>query len=516
MEEGADGRYAAPRAGHMIVGMSAASADVPVVLAPALADAQICETHTGIVFLVGDRAYKIKKPVLTDFLDFRTVESREHVCAREVALNSRLAPDSYLGLAHLSGPGCGPAEPVIVMRRYPDSLRLSSMVRRGEQVQDSLTAVAATMARFHERTDRSRQIDASATVGAVGARWQENLSELRRYVGTVVGPEPLAEIERLAVQFISGRAELFAERIAERRIVDGHGDLLADDVFCPDRGPELLDCLEFDDGLRHVDCIDDVAFMAMDLEFLERKDLADFFLAEYRRQSGDVAHAALADFYVAYRAVVRAKIDCIRVDQGHGAAEVDARRHLDIAVNHLQTGTIRLVLVGGGPGSGKTTLARALGESMGARVISTDDVRQELREVGEIDGVVGIPDAGLYGDENVAAVYDEVLHRAAVTLARGRSVVLDGTWRDPGQRQGARDVARQHFCPVVELACTVPLLEAQRRIATRVGTNSDATPRIAGLLEAAGDDWSEFHHIDTHGPLRDSVAEAQQICCLAI
>ncbi len=499
-----------------MVGMSATSAKVPAVPAPTTADPQFHETHTGIVALVGDRAYKVKKPIVTDFLDFRTVESREHVCAREVALNSRLAADSYLGVAHLSGPACGPAEPIIVMRRYPDSLRLSSMVVRGEAVERHLTAIAETMARFHERADRSRRIDASATVGSLGARWQENLSELRRYVGTVLGSEPLSEIERLAVQFISGRADLFSRRITERRVVDGHGDLLADDIFCPNEGPVLLDCLEFDDGLRYVDCIDDVAFLAMDLEFLERRDLADFFLAEYRRLSGDVAHVALAEFYIAYRAVVRAKVDCIRADQGHVGAEDDARRHLDIAVAHLSAGTVRLILVGGGPGTGKTTLARALAKSLSAQVISTDDVRQGLRESGAIDGVVGIPNAGLYRGENVAAVYDAALHRAAVALAGGQSVVLDGTWRDPEQRQRAHDTARQHSCPVVELACTVSLQEAQRRIAARVGTNSDATPRIAGVVAAEGDDWDGFHRIDTHGPLSDSVAEAQQICCLAI
>ncbi|MBJ7338127.1 MAG: AAA family ATPase [Mycolicibacterium sp.] len=496
--------------------MSATIASVPATFETTTANPQFRETHTGLVALVGDLAYKIKKPVVTDFLDFRTVESREHVCAREVALNSRLAPDSYLGVAHLSGPGCGPPEPIIVMRRYPDSVRLSSMVARGEAVEHHVTAIADEMARFHARAERSRRIDVSATVGALGARWQENLIELRRYVGTVLSAEPLAEIERLAVQFISGRAELFAARIAERRIVDGHGDLLADDVFLPDGRPVLLDCLEFDDGLRYVDCIDDVAFLAMDLEFLGRRDLADFFLAEYRRLSGDLARNTLVQFYVAYRAVVRAKVDCIRSDQGQSAAQADARAHLDIAVTHLRAGTVRLILVGGGPGTGKTTLAQALAESMDAQVISTDDVRRELSDSGQIAGVIGIPSEGLYSRENVAPVYDAVLSRASVALACGQSVILDGTWRDPEQRGRARDLARQRACPVVELACTVPLREAQRRIAARVGTTSDATARIAEVVAADSDDWTGFHHIDTHGDLSVSVAEAQQICCLAI
>lgn len=484
--------------------------------AAAIPAVDIRETHTGIVILVGDRAYKVKKPIATDFLDFRTVESRERVCEREVALNSRLAADSYLGVAHFSGPQGEPPEPVIVMRRYPDSQRLASMIARGEPVEQHLAVIAEVVSRFHDRADRSSRVDAAADVGAISARWEENLVELNRYVGTVLTSEQVSEVQRLAIQFISGRTALFAGRITDRRIVDGHGDLLADDVFCTAEGPVLLDCLEFDDGLRHVDCIDDVAFLAMDLEFLGRKDLAEFFLGEYRRLSGDTSPSALVNFYIAYRAVVRTKVDCIRADQGGPDAAGDARRHLGVALGHLRAATVRLVLIGGGPGTGKTTLARGLADELAAQVISTDDVRRELQDSGVIDGAAGIPNAGLYGGDNVAAVYDTVLQRASLMLANGQSVVLDGTWRDPGQRQHARDTARRYSCPVVELACTVPLKEAQERIAARVGSNSDATPGIADALAADGEDWHGFHRIDTRGPISDSVAEAQQVCCLAI
>jgi aminoglycoside phosphotransferase family enzyme/predicted kinase len=480
------------------------------------APAAIRETHTGIVVLVGDRAYKVKKPVITDFLDFSTPERREQVCAREVVLNSRLARDSYLGVAHFDNLGQAAPEPVIVMRRYPDSLRLSTMAAAGEPVERHIVRIAEALARFHDEASRSRAIDACAKVPEITRRWEENITELRRYLDTVLSTECLSEVARLATQFISGRSDLFEERIADRRIVDGHGDLLADDIFCLPEGPALLDCLEFDDQLRYVDCVDDAAFLAMDLEFVGREDLADEFTSHYLRLTGDPAPKSLWHFYIAYRAVVRAKVDCIRVDQGAAGAVADAQHHLDIALARLRAGTVRLILVGGGPGTGKTTLAHALAESLGAEVISTDEVRRGLRESGDIDGPEGMLNAGLYSTDNVQAVYDTVLRRASLALVRGRSVILDGTWRDPRQRQRARDVANEHHCPTVELACIVPLSDAMGRLSARPPSSSDATPHIAAAMGTDEHQYSGMHHVDTARPPGDSAAEAYELCCLAI
>jgi aminoglycoside phosphotransferase family enzyme/predicted kinase len=470
------------------------------------------ETHTGLVVLAGDRAFKAKKPVLTDFLDFRTPEQRERACAREVELNRRLAPHSYLGVAHLSDPGGGPAEPIVVMRRYRDGDRLAAIVSRGadESVRGLLDTIAATLARFHGRAERSGAVSAQGEAGAIAGRWRDNLTELNRHAGTVPA-ESLSRIQRLADEFIAGREPLFRRRIDGGFIVDGHGDLLADDIFCGQDEPALLDCLEFDDRLRYVDCVDDAAFLAMDLEFLGRKDLGEHFMERYAVHAAHGAPPALASFYIAYRAVVRAKVDCVRVSQGKREAAEEAARHLAIAAAHLGDGSVRLALVGGNPGTGKSTVARALAEHTGAQVISTDDVRRELRDAGAIAGDAGVLDQGLYSPDNVAMVYQAALQRAAPLLAGGLSVILDGTWRDPRMRARAHRVASETRSAMVEIMCSAAVDTAAGRITTRDAGSSEVTPEIAAAMVARRPGWDTAHRIDTSRAPADAAREALDV-----
>lgn len=480
--------------------------------------AEIRETHTGVVVLFGDRAYKVKKPIRTDFLDFRAVETRERICAREVTLNQRLAPGAYLGVGHYAGPREGdPGEPVIVMRRYPDHRRLAVLVESDECVEQQLLTVAELLAGFHSRTTRSPSVDADATPEVLARRWTENLDVLKDYAGSVLPEERVADVRRLALKYLAGRRDLLSARIMAGRIVDGHGDLSADDVFCMPEGPVLLDCLEFDDHLRHVDGIDDAAFLAMDLEYRGHAALAIAFLDHYRHAARDSAPQSLVHLYIAYRALVRAKVDCIRVDQGAESAAADARRHLYLALTHLRRGSVQAVLVGGGPGSGKTTLARALVPHLDAVVISTDDVRHQLLQEHQIRGAPGTFNGGRYDKTSVDAVYDAVMRRASETLAAGRSVILDGTWSDPAHRARAHDMASQRHSPLVELTCEVDVEQALERIRRRGdGTRSEVTPDIARTMYRDHARFSTANRIDTTQPLGDSVAEAVAICCLAV
>ncbi|MGY2124239.1 bifunctional aminoglycoside phosphotransferase/ATP-binding protein [Nocardia gipuzkoensis] len=470
--------------------------------------AQLRETHTGLVVLCGDRAYKAKKRVITDFLDFGTPENRERACARELELNQRLAPDVYLGLAHLTDPEGGADEPIIVMRRMPDASRLSTTLADPAREAIGLSALAQTLARFHAGARRGADIDRAGTPTQLRRRWDSLLRPLRQYPHVMSDPDLFVRAEHLAMRYIDGRNALLTERIADGRIVDGHGDLLAEDIFVLPDGFRILDCLDFDDELRYVDGLDDAAFLAMDLEFLGHPGESDSFLDDYLHAAGDSPPPSLRHHYIAYRAMVRAKTDHIRADQGDVEAAGRAGRHLDLAVEHLEQGAVRLVLVGGLPGTGKSTMAARLAAATGAVVISSDSVRAGLRAAGSIAGAAGVFGAGAYRPAAKALVYTQMLEQARRRLERGISVILDASWTDSDQRARAAALADETRSDLVPLRCVCPRPVAAERIGARPQGDSDATPAIAAALAAAATPWPEALVLDTAQPIEGSIGTA--------
>ncbi|MGW4531967.1 bifunctional aminoglycoside phosphotransferase/ATP-binding protein [Nocardia sp. NPDC004340] len=466
------------------------------------------ETHTGLVVLFGDRAYKVKKPVSTDFLDFSTVVARDRALRRELELNRRWAADVYLGLAHLTDPLGGPAEPVLIMRRMPESRRLSTLVATGEIGRDHLAELAVMLARFHRTAARGPAIDRAGTPDALRRRWEILLDGLRSQPPDELETAVVTRIERLALRFLDGRAPLLAGRIAAGRILDGHGDLLTEDIFALSDGFRILDCLDFDDSLRYVDGLDDAAFLAMDLEFRGRTALSEAFLDEYLRAAGDTPPASLRHHYLAYRATVRAKTDRIRSAQGEPEYAAHARRHVDLALRHLAAGAVRLALVGGLPGTGKSTIAAALAHETGAEVISSDTVRADLRARGAITGTAGVLDEGAYVPEAKALVYSRMLELAHHRLTHGVSVILDAAWIDGKERARALALATRTHADPIELRCACPPPIAAARIESRPRGDSDATPHIANAMAAGAAPWPTATPLDTTAPIDATIARA--------
>ncbi len=300
---------------------------------------------------------------------------------------------------------------------------------------------------------------------------------------------------------------LLTHRVDTGCIVDGHGDLIADDVFCLRDGPRALDCLEFDDRLRYVDRLDDAAFLAMDLERLGAADLGAQFVAWYVGFAGDVAPPSLLHHYIAYRAFVRAKVACLQHDQGDDTADESARRLVSIAHRHLTEASVTLTLVGGAPGTGKSTLSGALADRFAMVSLSTDRIRKELAGLDPLAPAPSTYREGLYTPERTRATYDEVLRRAERLLGRGESVVLDATWSDPGLRSRARAVAASTSSDLVEVLCSTPAEVADSRLAGRTG-GSDADPAVAAALRRERARWPEATVVDTAGSRESALLDA--------
>jgi uncharacterized protein len=472
------------------------------------------ETHSGVVFFVGDFAYKMKKPVDLGFLDFRTREARERACHREVELNRRLAPDVYLGVADITGVDGEPCDHLVVMKRMPTDRRLASLVLAGADVTADLRQIAHLLAAFHAAAASSRTAATAASSPILAARWEDNHRTMAPFLGTVLDAEVAEATIGLARRYLAGRGPLFQARIDGGRAVDGHGDLLADDIFCLDDGPRILDCLEFDDELREGDVLADAAFLAMDLERLGRADLSARFLAHYQELTGDNWPASPAHHHIAYRAHVRAKVACVRAAQGDSQAAGQAALLLALSHEHLERARVRLVLVGGLPGTGKSTVAAGLGRALDAVVIRSDEVRKELLGLAPTDAAPAPYGRGAYTSESTEATYEAMLERAGSLLAVGESVVLDATWLDPVWRQRAQELARTAVADSAEIRCTVPMEVAAARMRVRTasgGDPSDATPEIAEVMAAADRGWPGDIELDTSGRVEDVIRAAVEL-----
>ena len=466
------------------------------------------ETHCAWVFLLGDLAVKVKKPFDLGFVDWRDPAARRRACEREIVLNQQFAPDVYRGVGSITmaGEDC---EALVVMRRMPDSRRLSTLLSQGFDVDPALRLVARQLAIHHASARRSARIDQAGSVDLLLHRWTDNLEALERGRSARIEVAALAEIRSLSTRYIAGRRRLFQERIHAGWVRDGHGDLLADDIFCLNDGPRILDCLEFDDDLRAVDAIDDAAVLAMDLERLGAPDAAEGFLNAFLEFSGILGPVSLVHHYIAYRAVMRAKVAMIRADQGDPAAAEQMKLLCSLGLAHLRLGEPTLTLVGGLPGTGKSTLAGAIADRTGAVVVASDRLRKELTGTEPSRQQEHGWRVGPYSDEVTRRTYTAILRRARQLLQMGESVVVDASFANTADRVSARAVADECAARLVELRCECPTDVAAVRIIDRWGSGdlSEATVAVAERMRSSYAMWPEASVVDTSTTLDAAMAQ---------
>jgi uncharacterized protein len=279
------------------------------------------QTHISWLFFTERFVYKVKKPVDFGFLDFTTLEARKFFCGEEARLNRRLAPEVYLGVvevkAHtghirLGGPG-KTIDYAVQMRRLPEDRMLPTLLAEGRVTVGTMRQLARLIAEFHARAETGGAIDQAGTVATILANWRENFEQTRPYLAFPLPEAAYGKIRDRVLAFCRAAEQLFCQRIAEGRIRDGHGDLRAEHI-CLTEPIAIFDCIEFNRRFRHGDVAADVAFLAMDLDERGYPDLSQAFVDAYIEDSGDHGLFSVLDFYKCYRAFVRAKVECFRLD----------------------------------------------------------------------------------------------------------------------------------------------------------------------------------------------------------
>jgi hypothetical protein len=460
------------------------------------------QTHLSHVFLTGARVYKFRKSVDLGFVRFTQRAERDADCLREVALNRRLAPDVYLGVAPLlrgpvrigpiaetiaRGTQEGPAaEYCVVMRRLPAGRDALSLLERGALSDAQIERAAARIARFHEAhaLGTPAPFSAEAWCRRCVDPVEDNLRLLAQAPPGLLASDALAELASRTRAFVRAHPERFERRRLAGRAVDAHGDLHLQHLWYErdDAEPIAIDCLEFSESLRRIDVAAEVAFPAMDLRYRGAVAQAERFLHVYARESDDFDLYAVVDYFTSYRAGVRAKVASIAAaDAGIAAAQREraaesARRHLALALERLapRAGGA-LLLVGGIVGTGKSTLAAELAEVLPGVVIASDRVRKRQAGLAPTARVNTGLDAGLYAPARNARMVDGLLERAAPVLASGRSALLDATWSRAADRARARAFAQASGVPVffVEARCAASV--AHERLARREAAGNDAS-----------------------------------------
>lgn len=449
-----------------------------------VSDLRLEETHISWVVLTGDWAYKIKKPVNLGFLDFSTLDLRRHFCEEELRLNRRYAPEIYDAVVALAGPanapvvgGAGtPLEYAVKMREFPQDARADHLLERGAVSVHDIAQLAASIAAFHESAPAAGARDSFGQPAAVLAPVEENFRQIRPALTDPQDTATLDAIEEWSRQEFARLAARFTQRRDSGRVRECHGDLHLGNIARFEGNLIPFDCIEFNPDLRWIDVMSETAFLFMDLVHRRRTDLAYWMLDRYLQVSGDYAGLDVLRFYTVYRALVRAKVRCIRIRQGAAEAPqllVEYRDFIDIARGFMTPRQPVVVITHGPSASGKSTAAASLLKVLPAIRIRSDVERKRLHGLGPLVASGSGFGKGLYSREMHRATYDRLLELAGAIVRAGFAVIVDAAFLRRDERTAFRKLAQELHTPFLILDCDAPASVLFERIAARAKAGAD-------------------------------------------
>jgi aminoglycoside phosphotransferase family enzyme/predicted kinase len=460
---------------------------------------ELVETHISWVLLVGEFAYKIKKPVDLGFVDFSSPTRRAWFCAEELRLNRRLSSHLYLAVVPIHGPleqarfhGDGPViEMALKMRRFPQAALLPAALERGDVRATAFAGLGERLSAFHAGAAIAGKEDPWGDPAAILAPALANLEVLERQG---IDPSSLTRLRAWTQAEAIRLDPVFRRRKAEGRVRECHGDLHLGNMIFLGGQIEVFDCLEFNPELRWIDVISDLAFAVMDLQQRALASAADRLLAHWLERSGDYPGLEVWSWYRLYRALVRAKVCALRLGQEplppqeREEQSHSLRGYLQWALALMEPRPGALVITHGISGSGKSHWARRLASRPGWLHLRSDVERKrrfglwgDLQDADTGDSLH--EGAELYSPAVTRWLYEERLPScAAAALRAGLNVVVDATFLKREQRQGFQALASRCGAPFAVLECLSEPEEAQQRVEERRRLGEDPSDADAAVI----------------------------------
>lgn len=478
---------------------------------------EVIETHISWVVLTGSIVYKIKKPVNFGFLDFSTLEKRHLYCKEELRLNRRLAPELYLGVVSINGSeqqpeinGQGVAiEYAVKMKQFPQSTQLDRILAEQGIDNDIMDKLASTVAQFHLSINATTSDSEFGDYEHIAQPMLENFTHIR---SSLSDPDVYLQLDKLE-QWTKRQLNELSEDIIRRKkqgfVRECHGDMHLRNIALWNNEILIFDCIEFNKNFYWIDVISEIAFLVMDLEDRQYNARAQRFLNSYLEITGDYAGLRLLRFYKVYRALVRAKVDALRVGQEKtGTNEYqqtidDFLQYLNLAASYTQPEQPCLLVNFGLSGSGKSVGTRTLLDNFPAIQLRSDVERKRLFKSDLLENAsVGVGES-IYTEEATRATYKHLHDIAECLLKAGYSVVIDAANLKRWQRQEFSELATSLGVPHFILAYSAPVETLQQRVIERAEKGDDVSDATLNVLQ---------HQLETYEVLSDT----EKVNCIAI
>lgn len=470
---------------------------------------EVRETHISMLFLTGKFAYKFKKNLKLDFLDFTSLENRKIACENELYLNQRYAKELYLKVIPIYYNGKDFSlesigeivEYAVKMKQFDDKLLFSNLINKGSLKKTHLLELTESIVNFHKKAEIKSDFWSAKDFSNLAI---ENFTSCMKF-SPPMSKQDLIFQKELTENLIDENKELFQSR-QSTHVKALHGDLHLSNICMYQDKPQIFDGIEFNDEYSCCDTISDLAFLLMDLDEKGFSNYSTAVLNYYLELTDDYSGLALLNLYKSYRAMVRAKIACykIAVDK---SSEKEALKYCNFSRNYLKKNTSYIIAIGGLSGSGKSTLAKSLAESISAIVIRQDAVRKHIFNITLTEKA----NESFYSKEANQKTEEAVLSRIKMSIKSNLPIIVDSTFSNSKYRELIETFAKECDLKFIGIWCYADEQCIKGRLKNRVGDVSDADYEIYKLQKSKTTPPSNWNLIDTNQSLEKLLAKTLKI-----